>query len=452
MAAPQFYTGMSYSQLIQLLQASIAPNGVLTAPLTIDQSDGVTAGTTFGASGNVNIAAPSSGIGLSVNAATGNTALAVNHSRNIGGVPVRFQETGFDDVGWEFQRGSSTQIDTIAINRAGLLYANHWHVALSHTFLAGVSSTTALTVGSSGNITVAAPSSGTALTVNTTSDNQLSLNATAGQYSTINFQNTGVNKALVEWDQTNSNMFIGTVVSSAITFYTNTTPRMQITASGNVTIAAPSSGTALTVNTTSDNQLSLNATAGQYSTINFQNTGVNKALVEWDQTNSNMFIGTVVSSAITFYTNTTPRMQITASGNVTIAAPSSGVPLTVSVNTGVFIGQNWTDGTITGQTILGSGYFQFGSLTNHGLLLFTNNSTRMTCTNTGNWNIDAPSSGDTLTVAPSVTTGALIATSAALTSGAGAAAGTLTNAPSAGNPTKWIKINDNGTIRSIPAW
>lgn len=370
MAAPQFYTGMSYSQLIQLLQASIAPNGVLTAPLTIDQSDGVTAGTTFGASGNVNIAAPSSGIGLSVNAATGNTALAVNHSRNIGGVPVRFQETGFDDVGWEFQRGSSTQIDTIAINRAGLLYANHWHVALSHTFLAGVSSTTALTVGSSGNITV----------------------------------------------------------------------------------AAPSSGTALTVNTTSDNQLSLNATAGQYSTINFQNTGVNKALVEWDQTNSNMFIGTVVSSAITFYTNTTPRMQITASGNVTIAAPSSGVPLTVSVNTGVFIGQNWTDGTITGQTILGSGYFQFGSLTNHGLLLFTNNSTRMTCTNTGNWNIDAPSSGDTLTVAPSVTTGALIATSAALTSGAGAAAGTLTNAPSAGNPTKWIKINDNGTIRSIPAW
>ena len=61
-------------------------------------------------------------------------------------------------------------------------------------------------------------------------------------------------------------------------------------------------------------------------------------------------------------------------------------------------------------------------------------------------------SGDTITVGPSNTTGALIATNAALTDGAGASAGTLTNAPSAGNPTKWIKVNDNGVIRSVPAW
>lgn len=31
-------------------------------------------------------------------------------------------------------------------------------------------------------------------------------------------------------------------------------------------------------------------------------------------------------------------------------------------------------------------------------------------------------------------------------------AGTITNAPAAGNPTKWIPINDNGTTRYIPAW
>lgn len=43
-------------------------------------------------------------------------------------------------------------------------------------------------------------------------------------------------------------------------------------------------------------------------------------------------------------------------------------------------------------------------------------------------------------------------TQAAITSGAAAAAGTLTNAPAAGNPTKWIPINDNGTTRYIPAW
>lgn len=46
----------------------------------------------------------------------------------------------------------------------------------------------------------------------------------------------------------------------------------------------------------------------------------------------------------------------------------------------------------------------------------------------------------------------LLRTSASLTNGAGAAAGTLTNAPTAGNPSKWIAIDDNGTVRYIPAW
>ena len=35
---------------------------------------------------------------------------------------------------------------------------------------------------------------------------------------------------------------------------------------------------------------------------------------------------------------------------------------------------------------------------------------------------------------------------------AGVGAGTLNNAPAVGNPTKWLQINDNGTIRFIPAW
>lgn len=39
-----------------------------------------------------------------------------------------------------------------------------------------------------------------------------------------------------------------------------------------------------------------------------------------------------------------------------------------------------------------------------------------------------------------------------LTDGAGIGSGTITNAPSAGNPTKWIGIDDNGTTRYIPAW
>ena len=52
----------------------------------------------------------------------------------------------------------------------------------------------------------------------------------------------------------------------------------------------------------------------------------------------------------------------------------------------------------------------------------------------------------------SINSGTMLRTYTAFTNGAGAAAGTLANAPVAGNPTKWIPINDNGTTRYIPAW
>lgn len=46
----------------------------------------------------------------------------------------------------------------------------------------------------------------------------------------------------------------------------------------------------------------------------------------------------------------------------------------------------------------------------------------------------------------------LLLTTNTLTNGAAAAVGTLLNAPVAGNPTKWVAINDAGTVRYIPAW
>jgi hypothetical protein len=52
----------------------------------------------------------------------------------------------------------------------------------------------------------------------------------------------------------------------------------------------------------------------------------------------------------------------------------------------------------------------------------------------------------------SINNAVMIRTYTAFTNGAAAAAGTLLNAPAAGNPTKWIPVNDNGTTRYIPAW
>lgn len=47
---------------------------------------------------------------------------------------------------------------------------------------------------------------------------------------------------------------------------------------------------------------------------------------------------------------------------------------------------------------------------------------------------------------------AAFSTNTTLTDFAAAQLGTLTNAPTAGNPSKWIAIDDNGTQRLIPSW
>lgn len=46
----------------------------------------------------------------------------------------------------------------------------------------------------------------------------------------------------------------------------------------------------------------------------------------------------------------------------------------------------------------------------------------------------------------------MLRVASAITSGAAASIGTLTNAPAAGNPTKWMPVDDNGTTRYVPMW
>lgn len=56
-------------------------------------------------------------------------------------------------------------------------------------------------------------------------------------------------------------------------------------------------------------------------------------------------------------------------------------------------------------------------------------------------------------IAPTVSgTGLLHSSTTNLTNGAGAALGTLVNAPVVGPPTKWVPVNDNGTTRYVPMW
>jgi hypothetical protein len=50
------------------------------------------------------------------------------------------------------------------------------------------------------------------------------------------------------------------------------------------------------------------------------------------------------------------------------------------------------------------------------------------------------------------TAGELIGSGVSLTNNSSGQTATLTNAPTGGNPTKWIGISDNGTTRYIPVW
>jgi hypothetical protein len=79
--------------------------------------------------------------------------------------------------------------------------------------------------------------------------------------------------------------------------------------------------------------------------------------------------------------------------------------------------------------------------------------TSVTIGTTGAGALVVSAAGATVTGAFTTPGGATFhTTNTALANGAAAAAGTLLNAPVAGNPTKWIGINDNGTTRYIPAW
>jgi hypothetical protein len=103
---------------------------------------------------------------------------------------------------------------------------------------------------------------------------------------------------------------------------------ISVGAAGNVTIAAPSSGTALTVSAASTitaigvfGSTQLHAGYLSASRPTLLSTGV-------------LDIGTTGLQDILFFTNGIARTTITSTGNVTIAAPSSGVGLTVAAFSG----------------------------------------------------------------------------------------------------------------------
>lgn len=149
------------------------------------------------------------------------------------------------------------------------------------------------------------------------------------------------------------------------------------------------------------------------------------------------------------------------SGTTVMQAQSNGITRVESMSTGIQAVFNLGSGTNFVHTT--AYYFvddnaniaKLASGSATPLLLGTSDAERMRITSGGDILIGTTTDcAQLLCVNSGITESSsiLMTTTTSFSNGAAAASGTLTNAPAAGNPTKWIPINDNGTTRYIPAW
>lgn len=136
----------------------------------------------------------------------------------------------------------------------------------------------------------------------------------------------------------------------------------------------------------------------------------------------------------------------TFSGNVTLNGNSPTLTLggTPTVNTGSFvnfIGSNTATNWLVSANNINAGAMEFTPSTAGGGSTFTTPALILTSASNATFSGNLTTKG-----------GTILTTSTALTNNAAAQVATMTNGPTAGNPTKWIPINDNGTTRNIPCW
>ena len=338
---------------------------------------------------NVTVNAPSSGASLTANSPYG-TRYAF--------VAVGSTASGGDGTGYRM-------VDGNAGNRV-------WDMGVSLYTGTGIwelrDSTRAATVlfaNSTGNVQINAPSSGVAATINGLSTGvdtvlfKASANSAQGQ---ISFAVPAGTVGSLLWDNgtsltgyANSVAFGGP--AAAVSLQTSNANRVLVNGTGNVTINAPSSGTTLAL-TSVGSGVAL-ALAGAAS-------NAVQVLLTDGQTGNKQWV--LVNGALStpglfgLYNGSTSTYALTASatGNLTINAPSSGTALAI---TGLSSQYAWsaTDGISTSALYLnGASGSQIGTYSNHAFSLWSNNAARVAIAAAGNVTINPPTSGVALTVTP----------------------------------------------------
>jgi hypothetical protein len=173
-------------------------------------------------------------------------------------------------------------------------------------------------ISSAGNVIINAPSSGTTLTVNGVASGNTII-ATASELPQISVDTTSVGVSLRAWEAGARGLF-GTLTNHPMHVRTNDIDRLVIAGAGNVTVNAPSSGVALTVNGIANQSFAL-------FTDNTRSFDIGS-----DTSNNTVYIGSVSSHPLDLYAGNGQRVRISSAGNVVINAPSSGDTITAAVN------------------------------------------------------------------------------------------------------------------------
>jgi len=232
---------------------------------------------------------------------------------------------------------------------------------------------------------------------------------------------------------------------------------------GDVTINATTGTVGLTINAASGQYAEI-INGGSFAGISFVSStgtfGTNDLFLYQNLGVGQSFLGTRSATALNFQTNSLTRVAIAGTGAVTVGVPTSGTALTINGLASSSLPTVQIQGSTTnGQS---NGLWIFAGTTAAEDVFLINNAA-----NTLNYlivngvgsvaigNGAAQEGAGTINAIGGYWTGFatfLMSSTASWTAGSTANAPTLTSGPVAGNPTKWIAINDNGTTRHIPAW
>lgn len=186
---------------------------------------------------------------------------------------------------------------------------------------------------------------------------------------------------------------------------TASTQRGTVNGTGNWSLIAPSSGATLTLASVSSTGIALALTG--YRTSVMSGTSLSELM-----DGSGAYIDTSgAAPGYRIYVNGALSTTWGANRNIALAAPSSGITLTINaVSLGTFV--QLSDGTRTGSITTSAGAIQFGTSSAHGVDIYTSGSTKIGISTAGNVTVFAPGSGIPLTLnAPAATnTAALYST------------------------------------------